>query len=58
MFEQNGSPIVCEWCGRRIPLRRLRMLPRATSCVGCQSQIERERAGDDERSECDASHSS
>lgn len=46
----NGTYGVCEWCGKRIPLKRLRLVPHATSCVGCQAEIERECASDNERS--------
>jgi len=46
----SGSYGICEWCGKRIPLKRLRLVPYATSCVGCQSEIEREHAGGNGRS--------
>lgn len=46
----NGTYGVCEWCGKTIPLKRLRLVPHATSCVGCQAEIERECASDNGRS--------
>jgi len=45
----NGSYGVCEWCGKRIPLKRLRLVPHATSCVGCQADVERETAAANEQ---------
>lgn len=30
---------ICETCGKRIPLARLRVLPTATMCVGCASVV-------------------
>lgn len=35
---ERGTFGVCEQCGRRIPLARLRALPRARLCVSCQRQ--------------------
>ena len=33
---QNGDYGLCEHCGRRIPLGRLKALPSTTMCVRCQ----------------------
>ena len=32
---------VCAACGRRIPVERLRVLPTASLCVGCEQTVER-----------------
>jgi len=32
---------VCAACGRRIPVERLRALPTASLCVGCEETVER-----------------
>jgi len=38
----DGTYGVCEWCGRRIPDARLRLLPNATLCISCQQEAERD----------------
>jgi len=44
----DGTYGVCEWCGRRIPDARLRLLPNATLCISCQQESERDlRRGED-----------
>jgi len=37
---REGIYGLCEDCGSRIPLRRLRAIPTATLCVGCQERRE------------------
>ena len=37
---QNGDYGLCEHCGRRIPLGRLKALPSTTMCVRCQTDNE------------------
>ena len=38
---ETGSFGVCEGCGGAIPLQRLRAVPWARHCVGCQAKEER-----------------
>jgi RNA polymerase-binding transcription factor len=38
---ESGSFGVCEACGGAVPLQRLRAVPWARHCVGCQSKGER-----------------
>lgn len=38
---ENGAYGTCGRCGHRIASRRLQALPEATTCVGCQEQLER-----------------
>lgn len=38
---EQGRQGTCEDCGRRIEAQRLRFLPDATRCVGCQSLRDR-----------------
>lgn len=38
---EDGSYGVCEHCGKPIDRKRLRAVPEATSCVGCQEALER-----------------
>jgi len=42
----EGTYGLCEWCGKKIPEKRLELLPEATLCVECQSERERESASD------------
>ncbi len=37
---RDGTYGLCEDCGCRIPLRRLRALPTATKCIRCQERQE------------------
>jgi RNA polymerase-binding transcription factor len=38
--QEGGTYGLCERCGRSIPLARLRALPAARYCVGCQAGTE------------------
>jgi len=40
----EGRYGACETCGRRIPVERLRALPFARRCVGCEEAAERRAA--------------
>jgi phage/conjugal plasmid C-4 type zinc finger TraR family protein len=37
----DGEYGACSECGAAIPLKRLRAIPDATTCVACQEQLER-----------------
>jgi DnaK suppressor protein len=37
----DGEYGVCSECGAAIPLKRLRAIPDATTCVACQERLER-----------------
>ncbi|HEX4946740.1 MAG TPA: TraR/DksA family transcriptional regulator [Blastocatellia bacterium] len=38
---EEGTYGVCESCGKRIPLKRLKALPHASRCVACAENVER-----------------
>ncbi|HWQ32864.1 MAG TPA: TraR/DksA C4-type zinc finger protein [Blastocatellia bacterium] len=37
----RGEYGICESCGRKIPLKRLRALPFASRCVACAEEVQR-----------------
>lgn len=37
---RDGTYGICEFCGARIPRRRLQAMPTATLCIACQEQQE------------------
>lgn len=39
----NGTYGICDECGKRIPVARLRAIPYARYCVSCQSKLDREK---------------
>ena len=46
---QNGSYGFCESCGRQIPLLRLQADPAVSNCLFCQLELEKEKAGVENR---------
>jgi DnaK suppressor protein len=41
----DGTYGFCESCEERIPLKRLKAVPRARRCVRCQTDVESQRQG-------------
>lgn len=39
---EQGTYGICELCGKRISVERLRVAPYAANCIGCQEEMERD----------------